>query len=195
MAKKKSTIPKTAASRKVAPPSPMRRYGPWIGGALVLVVLIAAGILIAQPSAANSTTPGERVPVINREHIDPGTAHPAYNSDPPTSGWHYPEPLKAGFYDQPQADEAVIHNLEHGHIAISYDCSKLTDCQGTKDKLRKLFDAYRGWKIVIVPRVNKDAALALTAWGWIDKLNEYDEARIRRFIDAYRDHGPEQTME
>jgi len=89
----------------------------------------------------------------------------------------------------------VVHNLEHGHIVISYDCSKLPDCEDTKYQLRRLLNAYNGWKVTVVPRTNVDAAIALTAWGWIDKLDSYDEARIRRFIDAWRNRGPEATME
>jgi len=46
-----------------------------------------------------------------------------------------------------------------------------------------------------VPRQNKDAAIALTAWGWLDKMDTFDEERIRKFIDAWRDKGPERTME
>lgn len=196
MAKKRTTVPKTyvPANRRpqVRAVSPLRRYLPWVGGGLLLIVLLVGGILLAQPSSAGS--PGQYFPSQGQEHIDIGASHPPYNSDPPTSGWHYPEPVRAGFYEEPQADEYLVHNLEHGHIVISYDCSKLTDCEGVKDKLRRLLNAYDGWKIAVVPRENKDAAIALTAWTWLDKMNDYDEARIRRFIDAWRDKGPEATM-
>ncbi|KKT12932.1 MAG: Methyltransferase type 12 [Parcubacteria group bacterium GW2011_GWC1_43_30] len=32
--------------------------------------------------------PGEEIKILGREHISVGAAHPAYNSNPPTSGWH-----------------------------------------------------------------------------------------------------------
>ncbi len=68
-------------------------------------------------------------------------------------------------------------------------------CAGTQAQLRQLLARYRNWKITAVPRQNADAAIALTAWGWLDKLDGYDEARITAFINAWRDRGPEHTAE
>jgi len=86
-----------------------------------------------------------------------------------------------------------VHNLEHGHIVIAYDCGRLADCETVKTKLKDLVNRYDSWKVTVVPRQNKDTAIGLTAWGRIDKLDAYDEARITAFIDAYRDQGPEKT--
>lgn len=99
------------------------------------------------------------------------------------------------FHEQPVADEQVVHNLEHGHVVISYDCSKLTDCASTKAQIQQLIQRYRNWKVTAVPRQNADAAIALTAWGWLDKLNGFDEARVTAFVNAWRDRGPERTEE
>jgi hypothetical protein len=33
----------------------------------------------------------------------------------------------------------------------------------------------------------------LTAWGWLDKLDSFDEKRMTAFINAHRDRGPERT--
>jgi hypothetical protein len=88
-----------------------------------------------------------------------------------------------------------VHNLEHGYIVISYDCSKLTDCAGTPTQMRQLLQRYSNWKLVAVPRKNADAAIALTAWGWLEKLNGYDDAAMSAFISAHRDQGPEKTAE
>lgn len=149
---------------------------------------------VATPATDISTAgPGEAVTLQGAPHVQPGQSHPEYNSDPPTSGWHLGRPILAGFYEEPQVDEAVVHNLEHGHVVIAYDCSKLTDCEGVKAKLKDLVNRYESWKVIVMPRDNKDAAIALTAWGRIDKLDDYDEARITAFIDAYRDQGPEKT--
>jgi hypothetical protein len=48
---------------------------------------------------------------------------------------------------------------------------------------------------VAVPRQNADAAIALTAWGRIYKLDTYDESLISAFIKQWRDRGPERTPE
>jgi hypothetical protein len=132
-----------------------------------------------------------------RPHCRGGGAppHPVYNSDPPTGGWHYDTPWNPGFYETPVADEYLVHNLEHGYIVISYDCSKLSDCESTKTQIRQLLQRYNNWKIIAVPRKNADAAIALTSWGWLEKLNGYDAAKMTAFINVHRDQGPEKTAD
>lgn len=166
---------------------------PWIVGAVAAVVLFGAlGVFIANRETA-AGGPGEYFPPQSRDHIAVGAPHPAYNSDPPTGGWHYDTPWDPGFYEQPVADEYLVHNLEHGHVVISYDCSKLTDCEGAKAQIRQLMQRYNNWKLVAVPRSNADSAIALTAWGWLEKLDGYDETKMTAFINAWRDRGPEHT--
>jgi hypothetical protein len=129
-------------------------------------------------------------------HIKPGESHEPYNSNPPTSGWHYDNPSAAGVYPEPVADETLVHNLEHGHVIISYNCANVqgTSCEELKSNLSNLFDLKRGWKIVVVPRPSLDTGIALTAWNVIDKFNTYDQGRIENFITQYRDQGPEKTQ-
>lgn len=200
MAKGRAIVPDTRRAGARAKPGDKGRNGlgrawPWIAGAVAVVAVVVALVLLVQSNTVAASAPGERIPVQGRDHIDVGASHPPYNSDPPTSGPHYAEPLPAGFYDAPQPDEYFVHNLEHGHVWITYDCSKLTNCDEVKAKLRALVQSYNQWKIVVSPRQNKDAAIGLAAWGWLQKLDSYDEAAIRRFVDAWRDKGPEQTME
>lgn len=50
-------------------------------------------------------------------------------------------------------------------------------------------------RIIIVPRMNMDTPIALTAWGRILKLQSVDKEAIESFIKAFHNRGPEQTME
>jgi len=161
----------------------------------VLGVLLLIGVVAWSIQKSNQPALGEAVPIQGQQHIAPGQSHPPYNSDPPTSGWHYDEPARAGFYDTPLADEQLVHNLEHGHVIISYDCGKLADCEDVKAELRDLVGRFQRWKIVAVARENADAAIALTAWGHIDKLDNYDEGRVVAFVKRWRNRGPENTPE
>jgi hypothetical protein len=199
MAKGREVAPAPKAASKNKPSaksrSSLQKSLPWIGGGLLALAIVVGLVLLVQSNTALANAPGERVPIQGADHIQPGTSHEPYNSDPPTSGPHYAESLPAGFYDAPQPDEALVHNLEHGHVWITFDCSKLADCEGTKQKIRQLVGSYNGWKVVASPRQNRDAAIGLSAWGWLQKLDAYDEPAIRRFIDAWRNRGPEQTME
>jgi hypothetical protein len=166
----------------------------WIAFGVIAALLLAGGVAWAAYQSSRPA-PGEAVSILGQEHIAPGQSHPPYNSDPPTSGWHYDQPADAGFYETSLPDEQLVHNLEHGHVIISYDCSKLTDCEAVKAELRSIVDRFQRWKVVTVPRKNADAPIALTAWGRIDKLEAYDEDRITAFVKYWRDRGPENTAE
>ena len=167
----------------------------WIGagviGALLLVGVVALSVYRSNQQPAS----GQAMPIQGQQHIPIGQSHPAYNSDPPTSGWHYAEPARAGYYDSPLPDEQLVHNLEHGHVIISYDCGKLPDCDSVKAELQDIVSRFQRWKIVAVARENADAAIALTAWGRIDKLDSYDEDRVVAFVKKWRNRGPENTPE
>lgn len=193
MSKQRTALPRQAP-RSRASARARRTPWAWLGGGLLALILVAGGVWLATRSAGQAA-PGQRFPILGQQHIERGQTHPAYNSDPPTSGWHYDTPLAAGFHEQPVADEQVVHNLEHGHVVISHDCRKLADCATTKAQIRQLVERNRNWKVTAVPRQNTDAAIALTAWGWLDKLDAFDDVRITAFINAWRDRGPERTEE
>ncbi|MDZ4284195.1 MAG: DUF3105 domain-containing protein [Patescibacteria group bacterium] len=56
-------------------------------------------------------------------------------------------------------------------------------------------DEFDSWKVVVVPGPDLDTRFALTAWTRLDKFEDFDEERVRRFIKAYRNKGPEATAE
>lgn len=167
-----------------------RRRLIWYGvGLALLITLLGLGVQGFQASRARQAI-GQAVSFQGSQHINPGSSRAPYISDPPTSGPHAGA-VGAGFYDTPIPDENIVHNLEHGHVAISYDCAQLADCETVKDNLRRLVRRYDTRKIIAVPRQNRDAPIALTAWQRLDLLEQYDEARISAFIEAWRNRGPE----
>lgn len=161
---------------------------------LILLVLLGGWWIVRELS---KPLPGQAVPDQGRQHVSqPEWEKFSYNSNPPTSGSHDKVWTKAKIYDESQGDGHVVHSLEHGYIVISYNCDKnLQECQDLKNQLSDLAKEKRVWKLIIVPRPNLDARIALTAWGRIDKMNVFDKQRIAAFIDAFRDKGPEKTME
>lgn len=184
--------------RGTPPPKPSRT--PWVLGGLAIaaVIVVGAGLLLAGSGGGEPTGPfGQEVELQPALHILPGEDHPPYNSEPPTSGWHYAQSAEAGVYDAPIQDEFLLHSLEHGYVIISYNCDAApgTDCAGLVNALSALFDRLVSWKIIVVPRPGLDAFLALTAWGWIDRLDEYDEERILAFVRTHRNQGPERTRD
>ncbi len=68
-------------------------------------------------------------------------------------------------------------------------------CDNLKKQLKDVYNKLGPHKIIVQPRVGIDHSVILTAWGRIERLNQVDSQRIKKFINAFRDQGPEQTDE
>jgi hypothetical protein len=155
-----------------------------------------------------------------------------YGTNPPVFGPHYADWVRAGVFDGPKDDRNIVHSLEHGYIIVSYNCfynfqppalpdeatpgaqaatssaqmppnpQDSQECRNLVSQLTQIYNDLGKNKLIIVPRPQLDARLALTAWGRIDKwnpdvsgLSQDDISRVRNFIEVLRGHGPEKTME
>lgn len=164
-----------------------RRRSLAIYGGVIVAVLVVGG-LIAR--SAFRPGPGEAIVDQGAIHVALGQQHPAYNSNPPTSGWHAGnQVIPWGATRNEIPDEVAIHNLEHGGVWISYKDPKDT---ALVEKLEALASRYRS-KVFLTPRPKNDSPIAVSAWNRLLKLNAYDEKRIVEFIDAYKNKGPEQV--
>lgn len=134
----------------------------------------------------NLVTIGEVFENQGQTHIKPGEAHPPYNSNPPTSGWHWIQPADWGVYNKPLVDEQAVHNLEHGGIWISYKNIDIA----TEASLGKIAKANSG-SVIISPRDANDAKIVLASWTRLERLDSYDEAKILGFIKANKNKSPE----
>lgn len=184
---------------------------PWftllVVGVIVVFGYLAArqvGVFDAAPSVPTidprtiQANQGQQVAVMDPKHIDPSENFTAYNTTPPNSGPHWSVagryPISWGIYTTQQRNEGVVHNLEHGGILIAYDPSVGQD---VIDKVKAIYSSwpkdtqFNEKKIIIEPYAGMDAKIALTAWGWIDKMDTFDQARIQGFILAHIGKGPE----
>lgn len=129
------------------------------------------------------------VPSLGNRHIRVGTSGAvSYNTDPPTSGPHYPTIVSWGVHRRPIDRGFQVHNLEDGGVLVQYGCS---DCPELVKKLESVVRRYPKF-VVLAPYPAMKHRIALTAWGKIDTLEAFDEERITAFIDAFRgiDHHP-----
>ncbi len=158
-------------------------------GLLIATGLVLAGIFFVARSSGQATTPvGDEQPIQGQEHIADGSFnHPAYSSNPPTSGWHWPAPADWGVYVQEEPDERLVHNLEHGGVNVFYrpDLS-----QEDKNNLETIVLAYP-IRVILAPRSANESLISLASWGRLKKLDRFDESEIRDFIQKNRNHGPE----
>jgi hypothetical protein len=168
------------------------------------VVILAVGGFLAFRANQAAALPGRNVATQGAAHISQGQEHPPYNSTPATSGPHWNVPGEApvpwGIYNEPIPDEAMLHNLEHGGIAIQYNCRDCPDLVGQLEDFYRRYTANpanrlplypQSTKIVIAPYYGMPNRIALTAWHRIDTFDAYDEERITRFVNEWRDKGPE----
>ena len=108
-------------------------------------------------------------------------SHPAYSSVPASSGWHYGVTAKWGAHDEVVVDEILVHNLEHAGIGIHYDCP--SGCDELVEELVRIIKPYH--KVIVSPYPGMQNKIVLTAWGYIDKFDVFDEKRILDFIEAH----------
>jgi hypothetical protein len=136
----------------------------------------------------------ETEPSEGRQHIDP-EADAEYERVPPTSGPHYPpgQETAAGFYEEPQPYERLVHSLEHGAVVVYYDPAKLTD--DAEQRLQEWGNTYTGsfMSFIAVPNPEDDpeATYVLTAWEKRLTLESYDQDAVKAFASEYLGRGPE----
>lgn len=164
-----------------------------------LVILVVGGgiyLLVnrSQKKTAERKVYAVQIPDQGSNHINVGASHPAYNSNPPTSGPHYEKWADKDVYKKQLSDEQLVHNLEHGYIWISYKPD------ANPEIVKQLEDFYGlGKKIIVEPRKENDKLIALAAWNWLDtfdpvstnSLSDVELKRIDDFIDQYINQGPE----
>lgn len=158
--------------------------------ALLLLIILAGFGLYTLATSSDSSLPkelGQKISVDEKTgqlHINLNEAHAPYTSNPPTSGPHYNiegvGPIECKFYDTEVVDEAVIHNLEHGAVWITY---KNNDAQ-LKSELKQIVDDNS--KILVSYRPKNDSFLALAAWGRLLKLDTFDKIKLGQFIKLYK---------
>ena len=153
-------------------------------GALGLVALavIAFGFWFAflQPR------PGESVSTSGDGNHN-GAPSGGYSTSPPTSGPHSGSVPNWG--EQEAVPEVLqVHGLEHGGVLVQYNCPEI--CTELVQQLRSITRQYNS-KVILAPYANMDSLIALTSWGKIDLLEEFERERIAEFVDKNRNNGPE----
>lgn len=165
-----------------------------LGSIVLAVILILIAVNqskkntgIVESQSTTTTLQGEQISLLDPIHIQNGSKAD-YNSNPPTSGSHYGTPANWGVYREPIPDEAVIHNLEHGGIWISYQQSIVGE--QTQQQIETIARKYPQ-AVIVSPRQENDSLIALASWGRLQKLDAFDEQEIDTFIKSNINNSPE----
>ncbi len=172
-------------------------------GAIVVIAVVGGGFFWWNTTRATSAfdelaASGQRAlervqvfPSAGNGHLPVGQRI-TYPTPFPTSGDHDARPLRAGFYDEPQWPERLVHSQEHGHIVIYYDELEPAD----REVLKEWTSLYTGqWDgVIATPMEGIGQRVVLVTWNRLLRLRKFDAASAAAFIDAYRGRGPEQRV-
>jgi hypothetical protein len=195
-----------------------RLVGYGIGGALALAAVVAVVVVVAAGGGDGGDGGGNggdfpKGSVPDQKLTDLGPAAKAakctvtnaksegnkhttdpvqYQSRPPHSGDHNPQPAEDGaYYSDPPALEALVHALEHGRILIWF---KPSVSEKLKGDLKALFDEDPYHVILIPDQSEMESDVAATAWTHVlgcPQANDEVFDAIRAFKERFRDRGPE----
>lgn len=164
-----------------------------IGGiGLATLIILIGGVFLFSKQGARLNLPliGDEIPLQGAQHVKRGESHPSYNSNPPTSGWHWGDGVAGpGIKDREVPDELLLHSMEHGAAVVHY---KADLPQRDVEKIKSAFNSASGKKIM-VPRKGLNVSVALTSWGRLLRLETIDEAQIKAFIETNNDRAPEKA--
>jgi Protein of unknown function (DUF3105) len=173
---------KGKADQRAVPPRSQQRGRAWTTG--VTIAVVAAVIVGYFAYRATADLPGVKFADQGNAHLQmPDEPHAPYNSEPPTSGPHLAYIAPWGIHHEPIVKELQVHNLEDGGVVVQYHCA--TPCPDLVAKLAEIVRRYET-QVVLAPYPGMRTRIALTAWTRLDAFDDFDEARIVRFIRAYR---------
>lgn len=152
-------------------------------------------------------------PVLPGEHVAIGSDITTWNSNPPSSGQHYPiwaayqefpDPVPRGYY---------VHDLEHGGLVLLHNCANdggsadagSPECAAILDGLRQVAAGLpddplctslgQGVRVRVVttpdPLITNRVAAA--AWGWTYNATCIDVPSLLEFAKAHYGQGTEST--
>lgn len=148
----------------------------------------------------------------NVNHMSDPNQQVAYETFPPSSGIQNPTPARHGNYRSPADPRQVLHNLEHGGVAIWYGPRISAEAREELDAfydedpngivVSPLRDPYPG--ITYPEHEPLGSKIALTAWtapvakpqlgtAYVATCPNVDRDAFAAFRDAFRGKGPERA--
>jgi hypothetical protein len=170
-------------------------------GAIVLVALaLAVGViaLLSGGLAGGRDDPGVAIKPgagpgiayrnLGARHLTAGQSHPAYDSDPPTSGPHVPSPVTAN--NAVLTDDQLLSALEVGDVVYMYSTPKPPGgLQVVADSVAPRFSrplAAHGQTVILARRPGLST---ITALAWTHILRSNNAGQLRAFAQFWLGKG------
>lgn len=140
-------------------------------------------------------------PLLPALHVPIGSSI-EWDSNPPSSGPHYPIWAAYQAYTSPVPRGYYVHDEEHGGIVLLYQCDDAA-CPEVAAALQSVSDAIpddplcaaagQGVRVrtVITPDPLIDVPIAAAAWGWVYRAQCLDLPTLTAFAQQHYAQGPE----
>ena len=116
-----------------------------------------------------------------------------WSNNPPHSGDHYPTWKNWGEHDEPVPRGNWVHNLEHGGVALIYNCPE--GCDAELELLRAVFEALPDHPILMTEDPLLDGPrFAAVSWNWVLEFDAPDVDELVCFVEQHYDHAPESVF-
>jgi Protein of unknown function (DUF3105) len=164
--------------------------------ALVLsvgLIALLSGFFAGRDQAGVSGTAdavGQKYKDLGNAHLSPGQLRPAYDSDPPTSGPHIPEPV---LRDQIRLnDNQLLQALEDGNVVIDYGGIRpptglLTLAKSVAGPFTPALAA-SGQAVILSRRPGTTGLIGL-AWTHMLRVNGPNDPNLRAFAEQLLGEG------
>jgi hypothetical protein len=151
----------------------------------------------AAPDADTCGTTVTGFPLAAGLHV-PVCSQVVYDTNPPTSGAHYPTWAKYKAYAGRVGRPFWVHDLEHGAVVVTYNCPGGCDAEVAAlvaflaaRPADPLCTAAVRNRFVVTPDPELDVRFAASAWGFALESSCFDLPALGAFIDAHYAHAPE----
>ena len=179
-----------------------------IGVLLVVALIYLGGDTTADAARVNDAmvTAGCTLVSVEAQEGDHSVESPeervsSWNTFPPTNGPHHVDPTTFGQYEEPLPQAQVVHNLEHGGIAIQYGGEVPPE---VVEQLRGFYEEHQNGTL-LAPLPELGRTIAVGAWvspgggrsgvGYLAKCAAFDEEAYTAFFEEFQFKGPERFSE
>jgi hypothetical protein len=159
-------------------------------GILGVVALLAFFNARDDSTLGKSAEPGHAYADLGARHLAPGAAHPAYNSDPPTSGPHVARlPARDG---GALSDDEILQALELGNVVLLHAPgtpeAPLRRAAGELDAAYTRALAASGAAVLVGTRPRVKGVVA-AAWRHLQRSASEADPKIADFAEFYLGRG------
>lgn len=157
-----------------------------------------AALLLLLAAACGTDDPCERyafgldpLPAASSQHVA-CTETCGNGLSPPTAGPHCAQTLSCRTYETPQSPCSWVHNLEHGHLVLLYECPG--GCPEVVGALEQLAAQARPGlngipRAIVAPATGLPARTAALLWRRSHAMETPDPEALRCFLQLQDERG------